>query len=107
MSMFRRLPNPDWLADVQAIFTSTQAKTEFGCGGCAHAEWVGFETETNSSGLRLCFEVAICRSGIPIANGEPRKYCTAFQKCATGMQANAQKTPQSGTPPLARLHFPK
>ena len=106
MPMFCRLPNPDWLPDVQAIFTSTQAETKLGCGGCAHAEWVGCESETNFSGARLYFDVAICRSGIPIVNGEPRKYCTAFQGSVSGTPLNSVPFSNSGGVPISR-HRPE
>ena len=82
MPMFCRLPNPDWPVSVKEVFVSIQGETPFGCGGCAHAEWVG--RETNSSPPKIYFDVAICLAGIPIMNGEPQKYCTAFRRIGSG-----------------------
>lgn len=94
--MLPKLANPAWPNKIIQIFNTTVAVTPLGCGQCGNAEWAG---ATDSSGH--FFAVSVCRAGIPITDGEPKEYCTAFQCPPLNTTANPPtRSGLIGPPPL-------
>jgi hypothetical protein len=102
--MIPRIPNPDWPSEIQVLFTKIQSETSLGCGGCAHAEWRGYKTYVKSSDSEeAAFDVSLCRSGIPIQNGEPLHFCTAAQRTISTSSQTSDVPNKPGFPPSTML----